>query len=328
VGEKEAGLKAADVEVPPFWPDHEVVRQDILDYYYEIMWYDTHLAGMIYELEQAGELDNTIIIVTSDNGMPFPRAKVNLYDWGTHMPLAIRWGDKVKGGRLVDDLVSLTDLAPTILEALEIAIPEEMTGKSLLSVLTSDKEGMVDPLRNQVFTGLERHTYCRPEGATYPCRAIRTHDFLYIRNFEPDRWPTGGPLFISSNKTVHGDVDACPTKAFLVEHRDSLPHFYQWNFGKRPREELYDVRNDPGQIKNLADHPDYVQIKNDLADRLSAYLRMTNDPRIEGKDPWRNYIYHQENGFGSTYNRSLPKHRRTRARLRPSDHPDKNLDVN
>lgn len=305
--------------------DHETIRQDILDYYYEIMWYDSHLAGMIYELEQAGKLDNTIIIVTSDNGMPFPRAKVNLYDWGTHMPLAIRWGNKIKAGRKVDDLVSLTDLAPTILEATGLKIPSEMTGKSLLSILTSEKEGIVDPLRDQVFTGLERHTYCRPEGATYPCRAIRTHDYLYIRNFEPERWPTGGDEFISSNKTSHGDVDACPTKTFIIEHHDSLPQYYQWNFGKRPAEELYDVKNDPGQITNLTNNPAFADVKNELSEKLIAYLKKTSDPRIEGKDPWQNYIYHQENGFGSTYNKSLPEHRRQRAKLRPSDHPDRKM---
>jgi len=321
VGAKEAGIDISKIKVPEFWPDDNIVRNDIADYYYEIMWYDTHLAGMIYELEQAGELENTIVIVTSDNGIPFPRAKVNLYDWGTHMPLAIRWGEKLKGGRKVADLVSLTDLAPTILEAADLQIPEEMTGKSLLSILTSDKEGIVDPERDQVFTALERHTYCRPEGATYPCRAIRTHDYLYIRNFEPDRWPTGGPDFISSNKTHHGDVDACPTKALLIENQESMAFYYNLNFGKRPAEELYDVKNDPDQINNLAYSDDFAEVKKELSERLIDYLKETDDPRIEGKDPWQNYVYHQTSGFGSTYNKSLPDHQRERAKLRPSDHP-------
>ena len=323
VGEKEANLKSGDIEVPSFWPDNEIIRQDIMDYFYEIMWFDSHLAGMIYELEQAGELENTIVIVTSDNGMPFPRAKVNLYDWGTHMPLAIRWGEKVISGRKVDDLVSLTDLAPTILEAIGLQIPPEMTGNSLLSILASDNEGMVEPSRDKVFTGLERHTYCRPEGATYPARAIRTHDYLYIRNFEPDRWPTGGPEFISSNKTAHGDVDGCPTKAFIVGSQETMPKYFELNFCKRPAEELYDVHNDPGQTNNLANDPAYSDIRKDLSGKLVEYLKETNDPRIEGQDPWKDYIYHQANGFGSTYNKSLPDHERARAKLRPSDHPDR-----
>jgi uncharacterized sulfatase len=322
VGEKEANLNSGEIEVPPFLPDNEVVRQDIMDYLYEIMWYDSHLAGMIYELEQTGELENTIIIVTSDNGMPFPRAKVNLYDWGTHMPLAIRWGKKVKSGRRIDDLVSLTDLAPTILEAVGLEIPPEMTGKSLVPILTSEKKGIVEPSRDRVFSGLERHTYCRPEGATYPSRAIRTHNYLYIRNFEPERWPTGGPDFISSNKTPHGDVDACPTKTFILENRETMPRIYELNFGKRPAEELYEIHSDPGQINNLANESAYFDIKEDLYTKLDEYLRATEDPRLEGKDPWKDYIYHQANGFGSTYNKSLPEHERARALLRPSDHPE------
>lgn len=326
VGEKEANLNPGDIDVPPFWPDDEIIRQDMLDYYYEIMWHDSHLAGMIYELEQAGELDNTIIIVTSDNGMPFPRAKVNLYDWGTHMPLAIRWGKNIKIDRKVDDLVSLTDLAPTILEAAGLDIPSEMTGRSLMPILMSEKENIVDPSRDRAFTGLERHTYCRPEGATYPSRAIRTHDFLYIRNFEPQRWPTGGPDFISSNKTIHGDVDACPTKAFIVEHRDVLPLYYALNFGKRPAEELYDVQNDPGQVKNLARDPEYQDIRLELSGKLTEYLTETEDPRIEGRDPWQDYTYHQQSGFGATYNKSLPEHERARAKLRPSNHADRKIE--
>ncbi|XOV94263.1 MAG: sulfatase [Bacteroidota bacterium] len=321
VGEKEASLDPSKIEVPEFWPDDEIVRKDILDYYYEIMWYDSHLLGMIDELEKIGELDNTIIIVTSDNGMPFPRAKVNLYDWGTHMPLAIRWGKNIPGGRVVDDLVSLTDVAPTILEAAGIDIPMEMTGRSLMPLLKSDKGGIIDASRDQVFFGLERHTYCRPDGATYPSRAIRTMDYIYIRNFEPDRYPTGGPLFISSNKTTHGDVDACPTKTFILANQE-MGNYYDLNFGKRPPEELYEIISDPGQVKNLADNPKFSEIRAQLSKRLEDYLVKTEDPRIVGQDPWKDYIYHQQTGFGSTYNAALPDHQRLRARLRPSDHPD------
>src|SRR5690606_13258226 len=135
-------------------------------------------------LEEQGELDNTLIVVTSDNGMPFPRAKTTLYDWGTRMPLAIRWGDKIKGGRVVDDLVSHTDFAPTFLEAAGLEVPSEMTGKSMLPILMSEKEGEAEKERKPIFTATESHTWCRPEGAIYPARAIRTTEYLYIRNFE------------------------------------------------------------------------------------------------------------------------------------------------
>ena len=164
-----SGKRLEDVKVPSFWPDTEVVRSDILDYYYEIEWFDQQLGRMITKLEEMGELDNTIVIVTSDNGMPFPRAKVNLYDWGTRMPLAVRWGDRLRGGRTAEEIVSHIDFAPTFLEAAGVTPPTDMTGESLLPVLSGEGGG-----REFALTALERHTWCRPDGATYPIRAIRT----------------------------------------------------------------------------------------------------------------------------------------------------------
>jgi N-sulfoglucosamine sulfohydrolase len=315
------GKKLEDVQVPSFWPNEDVIKSDILDYYYEIEWFDSHLASMLKKLEEIGELDNTIVVVTADNGMPFPRAKTTLYDWGTHMPLSIRWGDKVKGGRIVDDFVSHTDFAPTFLEAAGVAVPEEMTGKSLFPILLSEKEGRVEPTRDRVFTATERHTWCRPDGATYPIRAIRTKDFLYVRNFEPDRWPTGGPSFWSSNRTYHGDVDACPTKTFIVdpENQKKYAKEYELNFGKRPLEELYKIADDPGQINNLADNPAYAKVKKQLWNDLTEHLKNTGDPRISGKDPWQAITYHQTDGFGAKYNMSLPEDVRNRHSLRPGN---------
>ena len=175
--------------------------------------------------------------------------------------------------------------------------------------------------RDKVFTALERHTYCRPGGATYPIRALRTYDYLYIRNFEPDRWPTGGPDFISSNKTTHGDVDACPLKSFMLVKQDIYPEEFDLCFGKRPSEELYLVRQDISQVNNLAEDPRYQSVKDSLWNILTSYLTSTGDPRIEGKDPWQDYVYHQYDGFGSVYNKILPPSERARARLRPSHQP-------
>ena len=106
-----------DVRVPDFLPDVAEVRSDILDYFFEIERFDRELGAILERLERAGELDNTLVIVTSDNGMPFPRAKANLYDYGARMPLAVRWPERVRGGRVVDDFIGFADYAPTILEA-------------------------------------------------------------------------------------------------------------------------------------------------------------------------------------------------------------------
>lgn len=315
------GKNKDDVVVPEFWPDVDVVRSDILDYYYEIEWFDSHLNSMLVILEEMGELDNTLVVATSDNGMPFPRAKTTLYDWGVRMPLAIRWGKKVPKGRIVDNLVSHTDFAPTFLQAAGIDVPTEMTGQSLLPILYSQDAGEVGQAREQIVTAIERHTWCRPGGATYPVRAIRTKDYLFMINYEPDRWPTGGPEFVSSNRTFHGDVDACPTKSFIVDPDNQLKYAtqYQLSFGKRPHEELYEIANDPYQIHNLAEDPAFQEIKAELRKKLEDHLRSTGDPRMEGNDPWQAYIYHQTDGFGASYNMSLPEHERARHALRPGN---------
>lgn len=289
-----AGKKLEDVSVPPFLPDSDAVRSNILDYYVEIEWFDAHLERIVGMLEQAGELDNTLIVVTSDNGMPFPRAKTTLYDWGVRMPLAVRWGDRVKGGRVVDDFVSHTDFAPTFLAAAGLEPHAEMTGRSLLDVLFSEDQGRVDPARDKVFTAIERHTWCRPDGVPYPVRAIRNHDYLYIHNYEPGRWAAGDPDFDSPHQGIYGDVDNCETKTFMLQpaNRKKFPREFELCFGKRPAEELYDVRQDVGQINNLAGEAEYAEVKQKLREQLEQYLAATKDPRAEGRSPWDDYPYY------------------------------------
>ena len=287
------GKTTEAVSVPAFLPDTDEVRRDILDYYVEIEWFDAHLMRMIEALDKAGELDNTIIVVTSDNGMPFPRAKTTLYDWGTRMPLAIRWPESVPAGRTVDDLVSHTDFGPTFLEAAGLPVPEMMTGRSLLPVLTSDSEGRVDPSRDRVFTAIERHTWTRPNGAPYPSRAIRTPDYLYIRNYEPDRWPAGDPDLDAAPQGFFGDVDACPTKTFMLEPpiKQKFPREFELSFGRRPAEELYKIADDPGQVNNLAADPAYAETREKLSQALASHLAEAGDPRSRGESPWHYYPY-------------------------------------
>ena len=249
-------------------------------------------------LEKAGELDNTLIVVSGDNGWPFPRSKASCYDSGTHQPLAIRWGARVKGGRIVDDFVSLSDLAPTFLEAAGQPVPAAMTARSLMPVLLSDQSGQVDPARDHTLTGMERHVVVgRTDGPRknvgYPMRTLLTKDFHYLRNFKPDRWPAGdppaGPLptfeKIAANTFVaFPDCDSGPTKAFLVLQRDDadVKPFADRAFGKRPARELYDLRHDPFELRNVAEEPAYASIVKDLDGRLMAELKATGDPRAAG----------------------------------------------
>ena len=221
-------------------------------------------------------------------------------------------------GRRVDDFVSHVDWAPTFLEAAGLAPSEMHDGRSVAPLLEGPGEGRLDPTRDHVLTGMERHTWCRPDGATYPMRAIRTHEYLYIRNFEPDRWPTGGPEFMSSNKAPHGDLDDGPFKDYMLrpEIRRDFPREWALSFGKRPAEELYDCSADPHQIRNLAGDPAFDEIRGQLRERLEASLRAGNDPRIAGRDPWQAYAYRQTDGFGATFNRMLSEEERLAARQR------------
>ena len=280
-----SGIEIQRIRLPADLPDHEIVRHDVADYYFEVQRWDRDVAAALAVLERAGELENTIVAMTGDNGMPFPRHKCHLYDSGTHAPLAIRWGAHVPGGRTVEDFVSLADLAPTFLEAAGAAIPEPMTGRSLLKVLLSDKSGQIDPTRDHVLTGRERHGLAQefPETGGYPMRAIRTHDFLYIRNFQPDRWPAGAPRNSTYGK-IYSDCDDSPSKTFLLEHRDDPQYarYFPLAFAKRPGEELYDLKTDPDQLSNVADQPRWTTIKAELSRRLMAELKATSDPRLIG----------------------------------------------
>jgi N-sulfoglucosamine sulfohydrolase len=284
-----SGKRLADAEVPGYLPDTDEIRSDMLDYAVEIEWFDHHLAIMISLLEEIGELDNTIILVTSDNGMPFPRAKANLYEDGIHVPLAIRWGDNIKGGRVVDDLVSLLDLTPTLLEAVGIK-GEVLEGRSLMNILKSKKQGLVDETRNAVYSARERHSSSRWNNLGYPSRSVRTHNFLYIRNFAPDRWPAGDPQELLPDGTLapmhhaYYDIDACPTQDFLVENHNHPEYekYLQWAVAKRPAEEFFDIINDPYCLNNLANDPDYKTELHHHRQLLGGYLMKTNDPRVTG----------------------------------------------
>jgi len=282
----DSGMKPEDVKVPTHLPDCETTRIDICDYYWEIQRFDTEVGQLLKMLEDRGELDNTLVVMTGDNGLPFPRSKSNLYDAGTHVPLAARWPLKVRAGRIVKDFISLCDIAPTFLDAAGLKPTKDMTAKSFLNILLSDKAGQVDPKRDNVLTGKERHAYVRQGGLGYPCRAIRTHDSLYIRNFEPDRWPAGDPdeAEYRDPPGTYGDTDASPTKTYMMDHRDEpqVRRLFELAFNKRPAEELYDQRKDPDQLNNVADKSEYAKIKRDLSKTLMARLKATKDPHVIG----------------------------------------------
>jgi arylsulfatase A-like enzyme len=279
-----AGMKPEDVEVPPFFPDLDIVRKDILDYYWEVQRFDREVGAALALLETQGLSDNTIVVMTGDHGFPFPRGKANLYDYGARVPLAIKWHAQVPKSRVVTDFVSTTDLAPTFLEATGVDILSGTTGRSLLPILRSEMEGRVSSDREYVLTGKERHTLAQMDhpGGT-PMRAIRTDNFLYIHNFKPDRWPAGSPEGSYYDK-IYMEIDGSPTKSYIIEHKDEpdMQIYWQLSCGLRPADELYDVRLDPYQMYNVADRTEYAGTLKRLKEKLFAELEKYEDPRIHG----------------------------------------------
>ncbi|MEM7145218.1 MAG: sulfatase-like hydrolase/transferase [Verrucomicrobiota bacterium] len=299
------GIDIKKIPVPPFLPDNNTVRTDLGDYYKKVQDFDDEAGKILTLLEIYGALDNTIVVMTSDNGMPFPRAKATLYDAGTHVPLAIRWPGHIKPNRVVKDFVSLIDLAPTFLQAGGVEIPDVMTGRSLFPQLEANRSGQIDPARVYVLTGMERHVY------PYPARAIRTRGFLYIRNFNPARWPTGeieGPLphvdFVANPwPTDPGsfsfNCDPSPTKQWMLEHNGSSAHahYFDLAFGPRRDDELYDLKSDPHQLIDVARREQRITRRQQYSQLLTEALVASGDPRPSPADP---PTYHRQNLKGWT----------------------------
>lgn len=282
-------------KLPPYLPDVAEVREDLADYFGEIAAWDTAVGLLLDELRKTNDLDNTLVVISGDHGAPgFPHGKCNLYGFGTGVALAVQ-GPGIPSGRVVDDFVNLSDLAPTFLEAGGVTIPDVMTGRSLWPTLTSETSGLVDAQRTWVVTGRERHVEnARADFTPYPQRAIQTSDYLLIINFRPDRWPLGDPYRLdddnepttdeleNNTRVTHPDEDAGPTKAWLVKNRNhpQWKAHYDWVYGRRPKYELYDRRRDPHETTNVADDPAYAEIKQRLEQQLMDELRTTGDPRL------------------------------------------------
>lgn len=307
-GVHKAGKAPEEIDrVFSFWPDNDTVRTDLLDYAFEIEYFDRHLQQMLALLEEKGELDNTLVVVTADNGMPFPRIKGQEYEYSNHLPLAIMWKNGIQApGRVVQDYVSFIDFAPTFLELAGIDASasgmQPITGKSLTDIFNSSKAGRVNPERDRVLIGKERHDVGRPHDWGYPIRGMVKDGYLYVHNFEPSRWPAGNP------ETGYLNCDGSPTKTVCLQAKKDPDNrqVWQWSFGKRPQEELYHLQNDPDCMHNLADKSEFQKLKQQLRAQLFNELKLQGDPRMFGKGHvFDDYLYADERtqGFYERYMR-------------------------
>jgi arylsulfatase A-like enzyme len=286
------GVDPEEVHLYGHFPDADIVRRDIADYYFEVQRWDRMVGRAIAELEAHGLLENTIIIMTGDNGMPFPRGKGNLYDAGVREPFAVRWGQGIQPGREIEDFISFADVAPTLLEITGTPVPADMTGQSFTPLLRSEDSGRLNASgRPDIVFGRERHVPAQeaPHKGGYPSRGLRTMDFLYIHNYRPELWPAGTPNTGVANVPGlwYADCDASPTKDYIFENRNKDEEHWQafkLSFGKRPPHELYDLKKDPGQLRNVADDPAYFDVLTEMQQTLQERLATLNDPRANDPD--------------------------------------------
>lgn len=302
-----SGLDPSEIDVPPFYPDHDIVRSDMADYLFELNWFDDQVGKMYAELERRGLLENTLIVITSDNGMPFPRAKASLYEYGVHMPLVMHWKGTIAEGRSVDGFVNFVDFAPTFLELADAQPLEGGQGVSLCPVIFDNSATRTS--RKEAFTFIERHAYCRAGGLPYPSRGIHRGRWSYIYNFEPDRWPAGDPDYVTAHPVGQfGEIDKGAAKYYIIRHADdpSVAESFRIVTGKRPQEELYDLVKDPYQLHNLAYDPIHRAKANHLRRALMKHLSEIGDPRASGKSPWDNYPFFW-NGFAYESGTPVPQ---------------------
>ena len=281
-GISKGGFRPESIDrIPGYWPDTPEVRGDLLDYAFEVQYFDRQLGFMIAELKARGLFENTLIVVTSDNGMPFPRVKGNVYEAANHLPFLLVWqGRVIQPGRHVPDLISFIDLAPTFFEA--AGLPWEKSGlapgngRSLLEFCSNTQ---AIPERQWVLLGKERTDTGRPGDVGYPTRSLVTDGFMLIHNYEPSRWPAGNP------ETDYRDVDASPTKLQILQRQKVDPAERHWRlcFGMRPKYELYKLKTDPDCVSNLADDPAQAGRVQSMASLLTAELTRQKDPRALGE---------------------------------------------
>ncbi|MFI3248596.1 MAG: sulfatase [Rikenellaceae bacterium] len=297
---KRAGVDPNAIDMPPFLPDTPTTRGDVADFIVEVEWFDSHLGKMLRYLEECGELDNTLIIVTADNGMPFPNAKASGYDLGTHVPMAMCWGNELKPQKkAIKEVVSSIDFAATFLEiaGVDNDTTRAMTSKSLLPWIKGERGA---ELPNRAFYARERHASSRINEWGYPVRALRRGDYLYLYNFEPDRHPAGDPYSyilkdgVVTAVTSYSDIDGSPSKGELIAKRDepNIAQYFHLAVDKRPNEMLFNLAKDPQCMVNLANNSKFEKQRKSMNQELFETLTSTGDTRLSTPEVWDNYPYH------------------------------------
>jgi len=252
--DKEFPVDPKKVSVPEYWalPEWDEIREDIAKYYSQTMKMDKLIGEVMAELERLGIADNTLVVFMSDNGAPFPGNKLTLYDRGTGTPIIMHWPKGIKAGMTIEALASSIDIMPSLLDALGMDIPKDIQGTSYWPLVTGAKSG---EYQEAVFTEMTTHA------GYLPGRAARTTEWKYIRNY--------------SNIAVGLD------EIYQEEWANRLCELPNQPW-KRPRvhEELYHLKSDPNEQKNLAEDPGHKADLERMRTLLDEHMRSTRDPYL------------------------------------------------
>jgi N-sulfoglucosamine sulfohydrolase len=240
---------------PAHLPDTPETRTDMAAFKASARSFDQGVGAVLHALDEQGLADDTLVVLTTDHGLPFPGAKATLSDRGLGVLCILRGPGGFLGGHVLDALVSHVDLHPTLCELAGAPIPEGVHGRSLLPLIRRE----ATEIRDELFAELTYHAAYDPQ------RAIRTRRHKLIRHFGERLEP------------VLPNVDDSPSKDLLVAAG--------WGLHPRPRVELYDLLADPGEMRNLADSEAFADIRRELESRLEAWMEETADPLLDGPVP-------------------------------------------
>jgi arylsulfatase A-like enzyme len=252
------------VEVPPYFPDTPAVRRTLARHYDNLHEADGVVADRLAELERAGVADDTVVFLFSDHGEGVPRGKRWVHDSGTRVPMVVRGSDHADGGAVDRRLVSLVDVAPTVLSLAGVDVPAHMDGRPFLG---PDAEP-----REYVFAARDRHDELHDT-----VRAVRDRSFRYVRNYHP------GTPYVLQNEYRNRHPIMQEILRLRAENGLGGPAA-EWASGRRPAEELYDLREDPHEVHDLADDPAYADVLDRLRGALDDWLARTGDRGLDPED--------------------------------------------
>jgi len=254
------------VTLPPYYPDHPIARRDWADYLESIQLLDTQVGVALQWLEKEGVADNTIVLYFGDHGRPHVRGKQWLYDEGIRIPVIVRWPGHIKPGTVVDDFISAVDFAPTCLQAAGVEPPPHLQGHNFLG------------------SGARKHDYIfaardRCDGTVDRIRCVRSKRYKYIRNYYPER------PYTQFNAYKKLQYPVLTLMQVLNKEGKLTPEQAQFMAPTRPKEELYDLRNDPHELHNLAEDRKLRGVLRQHSRELDDWIKTTGDRGEQPEDP-------------------------------------------